>query len=316
MSERGVEIRWYGASSVELVAEDGTLAIDPHVSARGEAADVVCVSREDHDHCDLVALRELAGEDGAGLVVVPKSCTLMHQLDAPLCEPDGDLSFVPEERLVVLHPRYARFPKDGVENAVEASGYLIEAVQSSDREPSAILDRWQRYRSPNWTNWPQHDGAFVGMGELAPQGYVVTHVRSGATVYHPGDLQEVFDFHYDLRGRIDLMLLPVGPLGGLELSIVDAVRPRAVMPVHYRPSGDAGDWPSAEDYPAVDLGTGYPTPDADAEEYRTQYRSLIDLRWYPSPEAPFERLEGLRDELEELGATLVIPQAGEAVRLP
>jgi L-ascorbate metabolism protein UlaG (beta-lactamase superfamily) len=313
MSINGIEVRWLGASSVEIAAAGETVAIDPHVSAVGDGASVVCVTREDHDHCDPSALRQLAGGAEAPTFVVPKSCTLMAQLDAPLAEPEGDLSFIPDGRLVVLHPRYARSPKPGVETAVEAAGFLIEAVQSSDREPASILDRWQRYRAPGWENWPSHDGAFVGMGELGPQGYVVTHVASGATVYHPGDLQEVYDFHYDLRGRIDLMLVPVGPLAGVELSIVDAVRPRAVMPIHHRPEGSAAASPAPADYPAVDLSTGYPAPDADPDDYRAQYRALIELRWYPSPDRPTARVRSLESELAELGATVLLPAVGEAV---
>jgi L-ascorbate metabolism protein UlaG (beta-lactamase superfamily) len=313
MNVDGIEVRWLGASSVEIAAAGEVIAIDPHVSAVGERGSVVCVTREDHDHCDPAALRQLAGGGDAPIFVVPKSCTLMRQLDAPLAEPEGDLSFIPDQQLVVLHPRYARSPKPGVETAVEAAGFMIEAVQSSDREPASILDRWQRYRAPGWENWPSHDGAFVGMGELGPQGYIVTHIATGATVYHPGDLQEVYDFHYDLRGRIELMLLPVGPLAGVELSIVDAVRPRTVMPIHYRPEGSSAASPDPAAYPAVDLATGYPTPDADPEDYRLQYRALIDLRWYPSPDWPTARVENLESELAELGATLLLTEQGEAV---
>jgi L-ascorbate metabolism protein UlaG (beta-lactamase superfamily) len=314
MPDNGIQVRWLGASSVEIEAGGEVVAIDPHASAVGELCSVVCVTREDHDHCDPAALRRLASGDGSPLFAVPKACTLMHLLDAPLAEPDADLSFVPEERLVVLHPRYARSPTSNLESSLEAAGFRVEAVQSSDREPASILDRWQRYRSKDWRGWPSHDGGFVGLGELGPQGYLVTHLASGATVYHPGDLQEVFDFHHDhLRGRVDLLLLPVGPLAGVELSLVDAVRPRAVMPIHYRPDGSSGPDLDAAACPAVDLGTGYPTPEADPDEYRTQVRALIDQRWYPSPAAPTERVVGLKDELAALGASLVVPAVGEAV---
>jgi L-ascorbate metabolism protein UlaG (beta-lactamase superfamily) len=314
MNEKGVQLRWLGASSVEIEGPDGRIAIDPHISAAGCGGDAVCVTREDHDHCDPAVLRRFASGEKVPLFVVPKSCTLMHVLDAPVAEPEADLSFVPKENLVVLHPRYARSPKAGVETAIEVGGFRLEATQSSDREPASILDRWQRYRAPGWRGWPSHDGAFVGLGELGPQGYLVTHVGSGATVYHPGDLQEVFDFHHDhLRGRVDLMLLPVGPLAGVELSIVEAVRPRAVVPIHYRPQGEAGPNVDPAEYSAVDLDNGYPTPEADPDDYRAQIRKLIDLRWYPSPKQPTERIAGLRGSLEELGTELVVPVVDEAI---
>ncbi len=316
MHDSGVEVRWLGASSIEIDAQGAVVAIDPHAHAVGDRGDIVCLTREDHDHFDPVALRRLAEHDP--IFVVPKSCTLMHLLDAPLVEPDTELtSLLPEERTVVLHPRYARSPKAGVDLGIEVAGFRVEPVQSSDREPVSILDRWQRYRSTDWEEWPTHDGGFVGLGELGPQGYLVTHIVSGASVYHPGDLQEVFDFHYDeLRGRVDLLLLPVGPLGGVELSLVEAVRPRLVVPIHYRPAGSVVPGPDAGDYPAVDLGTGYPTPEADPSRYRREYRSLINLRWYPSPPQPTARIEGLKDELAALGSQLIVADAGAPIPLP
>ncbi len=129
---------------------------------------------------------------------------------------------------------------------------------------------------------------------------MVTDQESGVGIYHPGDLQEVFDVHRGLRGAVDVMLLPVPSTEGIVRSLVDAVRPSLVVPIHFRPAGDALRAPTGERR-AVDLESGYPEPGVDTAAYRADLRDLIASDWFPSPADPGSRLDAIKRQVEELG---------------
>jgi L-ascorbate metabolism protein UlaG (beta-lactamase superfamily) len=308
-------VTWWGAAAVELASGDCRLAIDPYLNPK--EADYVCLTRETHEHCHEPTLERLVGRPRFQRLLAPKSVTVRSTLDVPLPADAGDLEFA-GDRLTVMYPKYTRQP--GAEfpgtTEVQLDGFRVEAIESNEHDPVTVLGselHGKRYRPEDGTLWPAATGAFVGAGVLPALGYVITDGASGATFYHPGDLQEPFDRQRELRGRIDYLFLPLATVEGAEVSVVDNVRPRYVVPIHYRVQGREFPIPldiSEHALATTDLSRGRPRAWADPAVYRREVQAMIAAHWYPTPPRPLERVEQLAPRFEELGAQMLVLEAG------
>jgi hypothetical protein len=158
----------------------------------------------------------------------------------------------------------------------------------------------------------------VGDAELPTVGYVITETASGTSFYHPGDLGEVFDAHRELRGRVDVMFFPVGKLQGLEMTIVDAIRPRRIVPIHYRLA--TPDFPiplhiTQEELEYNDISSAKPKPCTPGDAWGPETHKMMEGHWYPTPSPPLERFESIIGDLEQLGTQVSILEAGKAYEL-
>jgi L-ascorbate metabolism protein UlaG (beta-lactamase superfamily) len=324
MSSARASIAWWGASSVEIAVGDERVAVDPYHAPAEPRFQCVCVTREDYDHCHEPTLRALTAGDAFERLVAPRACTVMSKLDAPVPAGAADLDFVPEAALTILEAKHTCTPRAVAgRTEVDVGGFSIEGVDSSDREPVTVLDRWQRYRVDGGEPWPNPVGPFVGMGELTPLGYVIEHRETGFACYHPGDLQEVFDSHAALAGRIDCLFLPLVGLEGVEISLIDRIRPRYVVPIHYRLA--TPDFPIPLDAAvadleprAVDRASGRPLPGAAPDAYRREVQELMAGHWYPSPspDDPLARLRAIEPTFVELGAEVMVLDPGRPWEVP
>lgn len=297
-------ITWWGCATVELRAEGGALVVDPYLNPA--AADYVCVTHADYDHCHEPTLRRLVEREEFKLLCVPPSCLDLTKLDVPHNENPADLAFVPEDRLLVLYPKFRRDPDAVYPGAgqVELGPFSVETIDSSERP--------QRYKPDDATPWPAATGAFLR--EPYPNlGYLITHRPTGLTFLHPGDLTEAFDAQRELRGRVDYLFFPGVKLEGIELTVVDNLRPRFVVPIHHRIDEPGFPIPldvEPETFDAADPKTGMPQPGADPAAFRREIHRLMQGHWYPTPDPPLERLQSLEPQFEQLGARLLVLDAG------
>jgi L-ascorbate metabolism protein UlaG (beta-lactamase superfamily) len=312
-------ITWWGSAAVELQAGGRRLVVDPYLHPADEAVDYILLTREDHDHCHEPTIERLAGGPAFKGLLAPKSCTVASTLDSPVLDGHRDLAFIDPALLTVMWPKYRRKPgaRSGEPTEVALDGFHVEAVDSSEHEPVTIVGSeflGKRYRPDSGELWPARTGSYAGLGALPNLGYVITDTENEVSVYHPGGLQEAFDSQRELRGRIDYMLLPLATLAGAELSAIDNVRPRHVIPIGYRT--DDPDFPipleiAAESITSTDLNTGRPRPWADQSAYRREIHAMMRAHWYRSPAAPLERMETLKASVAELGAEVVVLTAGQ-----
>jgi L-ascorbate metabolism protein UlaG (beta-lactamase superfamily) len=317
-------LTWWGAAGVEIAIGDHCLVIDPYLHPQEPRADYICLTRETHEHCHEPTLERLVQGERFKRLLAPRSCTVRSTLDVPVPTDARDLDFVDSEALTVMYPKITRRPGQQFPGTteVELDRFRVEAVESSEYDPVTVLGselHGKRYRPDDGQLWPAATGAFVGPGILPALGYVVTHLESGITVYHPGDLQEPFDRQRELRGRIDYLLLPMATLEGVELTVVDSVRPRYVVPIHYRV--DDQDFPipleiSDADLATTDLTRGRARSWADPDVYRREIHSMMSAHWYPTPARPLERIQEITPQLAELGAVVVVLEAGRPHCMP
>ena len=301
-------LTWWGVASVELAFGGRRLVVDPYLLPDEPRVDFVCITHNDGDHCHEPTLSRLDG-DRLRLVVVPPSCLHTSTLDSPIHSTSHDLRILDPAKLRVLRPKLRRHPWESFDGPTELSldGFEITTIDSSERP--------FRWRPADGTPWPAGTGPFVGPSEFPSLGYVITETASGLTFYHPGDLHETYDVHRELRGRIDYMLFPGVKLEGVEMTILDAIRPRFLVPIHHRI--DTPDFPIPLDLPedlvleTTDTRKGAIVPGADPDVYRDEVRMVQAAHWYPTPLPPLERLTGLAPEIEHaFGTRLLVLDAG------
>ncbi|MFD1505045.1 MBL fold metallo-hydrolase [Georgenia yuyongxinii] len=314
-----VSVTWWGASAVAIEFDSYRAIIDPVlVPDAGDCFDYVLVTREDHDHCHEPTLRRIVAGDRFTRMLAASGCAQASRLDVPSLG-DGDLGFVEPAALTLMHPKYTRrggAAASGAVVEVSLPGFRVEATESNEHDSLTLLGSraWgKRYLPADGTPWPAGRGPLAPFGALPPLGFVVT-AENGFSVWHPGDLQIGYDALYRLAGRVDLMLWPLNPMLGAELPVMEIVRPRMVLPIHYRPASQSP--PAvAEGLRFTDPFSGRPHDGAGMAAYREEIRSLIAHGWSASPRDAEQRIDDLRPAIHDLGAELLTPLPGEPVRL-
>jgi L-ascorbate metabolism protein UlaG (beta-lactamase superfamily) len=305
---------WWGGACVELQVADRCVVVDPFLHPTEPRANYIFITHADYDHCHEPTLRRLVIGANFHTMLAPPSCPLTPRLDAPLLDapPPAGLSFVRRDQLVVMYPKFARSPRARYPGPTELllGDLRVEAIESSEKTC--------RYKPADGTIWPAGTGRYVGDDEFPNLGYLITDERTDLTYYHPGDLHEVFDSHRALRGRVHYMFFPLSKLQGLELTIVDVIRPRVIIPIHFRTT--ARDFPippgiAPEDVPAVDFTTGAPRPGVAPSAYRTQIHAMMAAHWYPGPNPYRRRIDEVTPALKQLGTTVHFLRAGRRYRV-
>jgi len=307
-------ITWWGCADFELNFNGRILVVDPVIHPTEPRANYICITHNDFDHCHEPTLQTLTAGPAFQRLIVSPSCPVNSKLDSPI--PAGapkDLAYVSPDRLTVMYPKYTREPGRTYPGPTEMDleGFRVEAIDSSERP--------QRYKLHPDALFPDGTGPYVGDGQYPNLGYVITETGGGTTFYHPGDLHEVFDAHRELRGRIDYLFFPIPKMPGQEVTLIDAVRPKAIIPMHYWL--DTPDFPipwhfSKDDLTVADFYSAHPTPGADAEIYKHDLELMNVGHFYPTtPPPPLERISSLAPSLKKLGTDLIILEPGRPYEL-
>jgi L-ascorbate metabolism protein UlaG (beta-lactamase superfamily) len=310
------KLTWWGAGCMQFDLGDRRLVVDPYMHPRDTDVDYVCITHDHYDHLYPETLEALTGRDAFKRLMVPRSAAEYPQIDSPIWEKGaGGLGFVPEEKLTVMYPKYARDPGRSYEDEgvgeLELEGITVETIDSGERP-------W-RAKGPEGGTWPAATGRFLGHGEYPNLGYVINDHRTDLTFYATGDLGEVFDAQRQLRGRIDYMFMPIVKLEGIELSLIRSVQPRYVVPVHYRVNTPEYPVPlsvSAADVPTTNIGFGGPRAGADPDIYRMHLQRKIAGHWIPTSDPPLDRIQSLESRIRRAGSELLLVEAGRTYEIP
>lgn len=291
MAQAGISLIWWGSACIDLTIRDTRIVIDPYMRPDDDAVDYVLITHEHYDHCHEPTLRRLLAGDRFKRIVVPPSALVMSKIDSPIESDPEDLAWVDPDKLTVMYPGLTREPgrkHPGPEQIDLGDGITMRTIDSSER-PTRYLG-----------------GQFVGghyiSGSMPTLGFLIEDARSGLGIFHPGDLHEAFDAQRELRGKVDYMLFPSIKLKGIEQTVLDNIRPRCIIPIHYYL--DEPDFPltmamGPDDVVATDFATGDPMPGAAPEAYRSEIVDLIEAHWYPTPLDPLAEFAALERELPE-----------------
>ena len=229
-----MSIKWWGCGDVDVLMGDVNIAIDPYrFGGDREKAepiyDYIFISHEHFDHCHVYSLEKLCRGDRFKKLYVPPGCLERRGEDA-----QGFFSHlpiddhVPKDKVQVIYPKYR--VDEGSDRAREFPGPFeldlgpirVEAVESGENERP----------------------------DIPTNGYLITHAEKDVSIYHTGDLHELFPALENLKGRVDYLVHMKTGLEDWNLmsQFVEYVQPRFFIPTHYRTDSEtdpvpAGHWP-------------------------------------------------------------------------
>jgi L-ascorbate metabolism protein UlaG (beta-lactamase superfamily) len=309
MTQPSIELTWWGSSGVSIRTPEHDLIIDPMLTDdHPHEYDYVFVSREDHDHMHSESLRRLTASPKLEQLFAPECCTVATSFDVPNHPPTEHLQFVPEGKLALVEPHYPRkggAPSGGARTTLEFSDFRVEVTESSEREwtSGSTMRAFIKQHLPNdGTIWPAGYGDFA-KGHWPTVGYFVE--VEGLGIWHPGAMQMNYDLLADLKGRVDVMFVPLVSLLGAELPVFNTVRPRTIIPIQYWPAEGLLPKPDTTGITTVDVALGYPLDGADPDVFRSEVRSLIEAGWHRTLPDPARRIAQLRDMVAPLGIDVV-----------
>ncbi|MEZ4867228.1 MAG: MBL fold metallo-hydrolase [Caldilineaceae bacterium] len=243
-----IYLRWWGCGAFDILFGDVNIAIDPYLFddnlAKAEPIyDYIFISHEHFDHCHPATLRKLCQGERFKKLFVNVGCMTPQE---PIDESYRGASFardlpidqhIPSEKIQVLYPKYRTDAHRAGEKRsfpgpfeVDLGPVHVEAVESGE-------------------NIQPH---------LPTCGYLITHAEKDVSIYHMGDLHEVYPALGQLKGRVDFLVHM--KLGFKDWSILpqflDYVEPRNWIPTHYRTDRKSdpipeGHWPPNIDDPAA-----------------------------------------------------------------
>ncbi len=294
-----IAITWWGCMSTEVNIGSLTLVFDPYFLPDTPRVDYIFCSHPHYDHCHEATLRKLVGPTGGRLKMLfaPRGCFYASVLDAPTNfddKPLSDLSFVPRDKAIAMVPnlRHEEDPEFcGVSELIHGR-LKIEALRS-DEDPYPTAEALEQDSSLAGT-WPN-------------LGYLVTDTQTGFALAHLGDIHQAYPQMVSLRGRVDVLIYPLGKFeSGLVTPMMDLVRPKVAIPTHYRLFEEDFPIPAEFDRTFTDQQL-YDNPDL--------LKKACQGHWYPSPADPVAEIQNHREILHAFTQVVEL-KAGRRYVLP
>ena len=237
-------LRWSGCGAFEVRLGDVSFAFDPYLFGENldqaePIYDYVFITHEHFDHCHPKTLRRLCRGARFKKLFVTAGCVSPAR---PIHEKYGDAAFerdlpitkhIPEDKVQVLYPKY-RDSRQGEDRRlpgpfkVDLGSIQVETIESGENQRP----------------------------DLPTCGYLVAHKETGVSFLHTGDLREPYPELQGIQGRVDFfihMKMGLTEWQGADrskdlLRFLDWVRPRYMIPIHYRTDRAAepvpeGHWP-------------------------------------------------------------------------
>ncbi len=256
-------IRWWGCASVEIVLADTNLVIDPYVHPNEPIYDYIFCTQEHFDHFHRETLLELCKGQRFKKMIVNIGCVSPGQpiekvYGAAALTSGLPADFLPQDQLQVLYPKYLKGEGRSFEGPFEIQlGRLaVEAVESGE-EPSP---------------------------DIPSNGYLITDTITNLSFYHTGDLWDTYPNLEKLKDRVDFLFhMKMGWNGRWDLlkQLVEYVRPRHFVPIHYRTDS-----------------VSYPIP--RLYSYDEPIEEQVKKHWIPDIDDPNAYIETLREHIGAL----------------
>ena len=276
-------IKWWGCASVEITIADINLVIDPYVHPDEPIYDYIFCTQEHFDHFHRETLLKLCKGPRFKKLIVNIGCVSPGQpiekvYGAAALTSGLPADFLPQDQLQVLHPKYFKgesnfsFEKkslikrntkelkknrtfEGI-SEMQLGRLAVEAVESGE-EPSP---------------------------DIPSNGYLITDTKTNLSFYHTGDIWETYPNLEKLKDRVDFLFhMKMGWNGKWELlrQLVEYVRPRYFVPIHYRT--DSASYPIQRLY-----------------EYGEPIEVQVKKHWIPDIDDPNAYIETLREHIGNL----------------
>ena len=256
-------LRWWGCASVEITIADINLVIDPYVLPDKPIYDYIFCTQEHFDHFHRETLLKLCKGARFKKLIVNIGCVSPGQpiekvYGAAALTSGLPADFLPPDQLQVLYPKYLKGERRSFAgpSEIQLGRLAVEAVESGE-EPSP---------------------------DIPSNGYLITDTKTDLSFYHTGDLWETYPDLEKLKDRVDFLFhMKMGWNGRWDLlrQLVEYVRPRYFVPIHYRTDS-----------------ASYPIP--RLYSYDEPIEEQVKKHWIPDIDDPNAYIETLREHLCDL----------------
>lgn len=296
--ETNINITWMGNATVGIKSGSRGIVIDPYVHPKTEGYQYVFCTHEHYDHAYPETVKYLVETNSFKKLIIPRSCLYPSTRFF-----SRQLAFLEPEQYEILTPKYY----DRESTRVGSTEYVGHSRSWSDLDGSI-------FSGPN--NFCEDDwdvDAFEMVGEdpevpfpvegLMPQlAYFVRDLSSGITFYHFGDNHWTYSDMEKIKGKLDIMLLPIGKMGLEEdEKAIKYMSPKIIIPIHWRDS--------VEDYPIPKNYETYEPPDQAIRGYHLPHPG--DPPYPGQAESPYAYIKELDPIAKRNGSRLVQIRAGE-----
>ena len=237
-----IYLRWWGCGAFDVRFNNINITFDPYLFNQNLAKvepiyDYIFISHEHFDHCHPATLRKLCKGHRFKKLFVNPGCITPAQ---PINEKYGDAAFkrdlpitkhIPSDKVEILYPKHLNASQGSPRSftgteTFELDNITIETIESGENQ------------SP----------------DLPTNGYLVSHLSQNISVLHIGDLHEPYPALENLCGKVDFLVhmkLGLGLGDGVShrlVELVDLIRPKFMIPTHYRTDRKSdpipeGHWP-------------------------------------------------------------------------
>jgi hypothetical protein len=293
----GLVLTWWGNATLAIMSGQRSIVIDPYYHPLEPSFEYIFSTHEHYDHAYPETIKRLITGKNFKKAILPRSCLYPSTRFF-----SRQLAFLEPEQYQIFYPKYFDHSVSRAQDT-EYVGHSLELVKERDSPFPGPDELWL-------DDWHVVGFEMVGedaevpfpiVGPMPQLGYFIEDLRSGVSFYHFGDNHWTYPEMGAIRGKVDIMFLPIGKMGLEEdAKALDYMEPKVVIPVHWRYPGD--------DYPIPHLYENYEPPDQQIRGYHLPHPGSPP---YPGqPSSPFEYIAGLKEIVDDRSTELVQIQAG------
>jgi L-ascorbate metabolism protein UlaG (beta-lactamase superfamily) len=263
-----VTLTWWGCATIVIESGPHAIVIDPYLHPTEPRFDYIFCTHEHYDHADPATIEGLSQGPTFQKAIVARSCLLPSTLWYA-----RQLTFSQPDQAVVLYPKYSyrtqprEFPGP---TELQLDNWHVEGIEAPGEEA---------------------DVAGPVEGPVPQLGFLIRDLGSGISFLHVGDLRWLYPELAELQGQADILFLPPSKLGlEQDARLLEMIRPRYIVPIHYRHAGD------------------YPIPKLYQEDDPIEQK--VQGHHFPGPDDPDAYLAELGKAATPLAAEILALRAG------
>jgi len=258
-----IRITWWGNATVVIESIDRSIVIDPWVHPKEGDFQFVFCTHEHYAHADPDTVERLTQGRSFQRLFLARSCLYPSNKKHArhlkfLSKPTWQIG-----KYVIFYPKHFDHSRpwgaEGDTAQLAGSGRELQPSrnETETRTPGVWTPRPFAGIDEIWVDgWHVEGMEMLGddpevshplKGAMPQLGFFIEDLVSGVSFYHMGANRRPYQEMAEIRGRLDVLLLPIGRMTREhEIATLDLTRPRCVIPIGWRDPDPAYPIPAAK----------------------------------------------------------------------